>query len=614
MATAVSKICIKLSRIKGMYSIRFKLITAFFIMIIPIFLLGFVSQNLTSTAIEKLVMLSTSETIEQSAKLIDMLLLNVKDEYIKILASSQIQDYYNFESSDADNISRGIKSSLKNKANTYLTNRVFSSTVISNIWIVAGQNNSLGTRFLPLQFDFTKAGYIGWYKNSFDIKSRLKFIGYHSELDSQGSSKSYAMALTGSIKRILETSFINKSVGVMVIDIDMEFIKKILSDIDLGRNGEVHLVSPDGRDVSAGSNMVKTDVSSVIPLVGSISEANDSGSRVVVYNNENYRFTYKRIGNTGLIILGLQPESEILSAARSINLWTVILILFAIGTAIVLGLILTFGIGARISTFSKKMERVARGNLNINMPTTGNDEIAVLGEGFNRMIGQLQQYIYESVENEKIKREMAINLLISQINPHLIYNTLNSVIYLAKENRNKDIVKMVESFINLLHNSIKIGDEGLFATIEQEVDSIKEYAVIQHYRYPDKFTIEWDIDEDLFDFKVPKTIIQPLVENALFHGICPVDGQGVIHISIKRIDEYVRIVVEDNGEGMNPQVLKNIFDGSTDVGDIHNVRSMGLSNIRDRIRYFYDRNGDMKIDSTLHRGTKVELLIPVQTS
>jgi len=336
-----------------------------------------------------------------------------------------------------------------------------------------------------------------------------------------------------------------------------------------------------------------------------------SGDEIVMYDNEKYLLSYENVGNTGLVLFGLVPESEITAAAKVINTWTVLLILVAIGTAIVLGLIITLGIGGRITRFSLKMEKVARGELDVIMSTKGNDEIAILGDGFNRMIADLKGYISESVKNEKIKREMAINLLISQINPHVIYNTLNSVIYLAKENRNKDIVKMVESFINLLHNSIKIGDEGLFATIEQEVESITNYAVIQQFRYPDKFIIEWEVDKELYNAKVPRTIIQPLVENALFHGICPLDGRGNITISIQRVDSDVCIIVSDNGEGMEKDKLENIFTVKENIGSDTNVRSIGLSNIRERIQYLYKEKGSMIIKSTPGTGTQIELRIPL---
>ena len=597
---------------KNTISIRFKLITAFIIMILPIFLLGFVSQKLTYDAVKDRVRFSTSETIQQSAKLIDILLQNVKEEYIKILASSPVQGYYNFEIDEHDASSQIVKASLKTEANKYLTNRVLSSSVISDIRILGVSNNSLGTSMLPLQFEFNQAIKSEWYKKSIDIKSRLTFWGYHTELDSLGRTYSYAMSLNGVVKRIIGSSyFINSAVGVMIIDIDYEYIEDIMSDIDLGERSEVHLISSDGRDISTGYEISTSD-STIDPFLAKLLIEHDRYSdELILYKNEKYRMTYNQIGDTGLIIIGLQPESEIMAAARSINVWTAILILFAIGTAIVLGMIITFGIGGRIAEFSYRMNKVARGNLDVSMPIKGKDEISVLAYGFNSMISDLKQYIKESVENEKIKREMEIDLLISHINPHFIYNTLNSVIYLARENRDTDIIKMVDAFIKVLQNSISFGDKGRYATIRQEIESVENYDLLQQYRYPDTYSIQYCIDGDILDYMVPKMILQPLVENALFHGICPKEDSGIILINIKKVDKHVKIEIIDNGVGINQDKLNNIIVTGRNNIDNSSVRSIGISNIRNRIRNLYSTYGSLDIESNQGKGTKVEIIIPV---
>jgi len=593
-------------------SIRTKLILAFLIMIIPIFLLGYVSQKLTYNAIEERVALSTSETIKQSAKHLDMLLRNVRDEYLKILASSQVQDYYNFEITDTDDSSLLAKATLKSRANNYLTNRVFSSSLISDIWIIAGENNSLGTSMLPLQFEQIYTTETDWYRHSAGVNSHLSFWGFHPELDGMGRDISYAMSLNGVFKRITGNSYINQSVGAMVIDIDLDYILGILSDIDLGERGEVHLISSDGRDISTGSGM-HNDSSVDISLAEMIVSTPADTDRLVDYNDEKYRMIFKEIGDTGLIIVGLQPEAEIMSAARDINIWTAILIVLAIGTAIVLGLVISIGIGGRLAEFSYRMSKVARGDLNISMPTRGKDEIAVLGYGFNSMIADLKQYIDESVENEKIKREMEINLLISQINPHFIYNTLNSVIYLARENRDEDIVAIVEAFIRILQNSINFGETVIYASVRQEVESVKNYNLLQQFRYPDKYKILWDIDDDLMDLMVPKMILQPLVENALFHGICPVERQGSITIVIKKDNGFLLIIVEDNGEGMSEEKIEDIFITDRPHAKGSSIRSIGLNNIRERIRNLYGENGSLQIKSSPGLGSRIIIRIPINS-
>ena len=137
----------------------------------------------------------------------------------------------------------------------------------------------------------------------------------------------------------------------------------------------------------------------------------------------------------------------------------------------------------------------------------------ILGNGFNRMTEDLHKYIEHSIDQERTERRLQINLLISQINPHFIYNTLNSVIYLAQARQNEDIIKMVESFIGILQDAVRLGETGAFATIEQEKEIVAHYAAIQQIRYPDRFDLIWNIQEDLYSTLIPRMILQPLVEN-----------------------------------------------------------------------------------------------------
>jgi len=588
-------------------SIRLKLIAAFSVMIIPIFLLGYISSRLAYKTIEDRAILSTRATIDQSAKLLDIIFDNVKDEYIKILASSQIQDYIRMNNDDDRTILLGNK--LSARANNYLTGRVLSSAAISNIWMFSGDKKTIGTKMLPLQFNYRKLRDSGWYKRGEDIRSSLAFNGFHPGLEEERNELSYALSLTGSIKKITADNFINETSAVMVIDIDLDYISKILKGINIGNGGEIHLVSADGRDLITGQNNIKkTTIDST--LASYISNGNSNESNMVSYKDNKYLMVFREIGKTGLIIIGLQPESEIISTAKRINRITFYLIIFAFVTALVLGLVITLGIGSRISRFSNIMSEVAGGNLDITIKDSGNDEIAILGKSFNKMISDLKRYVNESVENEKIKREMQVNLLISHINPHMIYNTLNSVIYLARENKNKDIEKMVEAFISLLQNSIKIGDEGIFATVGQEIESVKNYELIQHYRYPDKFKIFWDVDNNLLNERVPKTILQPLVENALFHGICPLDRKGVIRISIRKNAGGVIILVADDGVGIDQDKIKSILQEETVDPMSKGVKSIGLFNIRERLKYLYRGYESMKIYSIPREKTVIELFIP----
>lgn len=265
-----------------------------------------------------------------------------------------------------------------------------------------------------------------------------------------------------------------------------------------------------------------------------------------------------------------------------------------------------------ISSLTKAMKSVSKGDLQTFVSIKSNDEFQVLGEGFNQMVSELRKYIDKSIEDEQIKQRLQMDLLLSQINPHFIYNTLNTVIYIGKREGNKDIVKIVGSFISLLQETIKTGKDAYFATIKEEVVQVKNYIVIQNYRYPNRFHLDWQIDDRALDEHVPRTIIQPLVENAIIHGVIPADVFGNIIVRISSGNHFVEIDVEDDGLGMPKIRLEELKLGS-DIFDSKGMKSIGLANVRNRIFHTYGEHATIAIDSELNNGTKISLRIPKST-
>jgi two-component system, sensor histidine kinase YesM len=265
-----------------------------------------------------------------------------------------------------------------------------------------------------------------------------------------------------------------------------------------------------------------------------------------------------------------------------------------------------------ISSLTKAMKKVSLGDLQTAVSITSKDEFQLLGDGFNQMVSELQKYIHKSIEDEQIKQRLQMDLLLSQINPHFIYNTLNTVIYMGQREGNKDIVKIVGSFISLLQDTIRSGEDAYFATIKEEVDQVRNYIIIQHYRYPNRFLLDWQVDPRALDEQVPRTIIQPLVENAIIHGVIPADEFGTIRVKITLGIHLVTIEVEDDGIGMHTDRLEELKLGQ-DVFDSTGMKSIGLANVRDRILHTYGELANMTIDSELYRGTKITIQIPKST-
>lgn len=251
---------------------------------------------------------------------------------------------------------------------------------------------------------------------------------------------------------------------------------------------------------------------------------------------------------------------------------------------------------------------VGKGNFDIDIDIKTNDEWEVLGNTFNQMVNDVQELISTSVNHEKVIKEMEISRLMLQINPHFIYNTLNSIVYMAQIAENEDIIKFTNAFISLLQDTLSIKKNNIFVTIGQEMKNIEHYLILQKYRYPNKFDIEYNLDESILDCKIPNVLVQPIVENAVFHGLSSKLGKGTLRIVLMKEQEDVIIKIEDNGLGMSEEQIKQLLNH--EESDSSKMRTIGIANVCQRIKNIYGEGYGITIKSKLGQGTSVKIKIP----
>jgi Predicted signal transduction protein with a C-terminal ATPase domain len=267
-----------------------------------------------------------------------------------------------------------------------------------------------------------------------------------------------------------------------------------------------------------------------------------------------------------------------------------------------------------LSRLTHAMKRVSVGDLQTSVAIRSKDELEILGNGFNRMVADLKQNMETSLRDEETKRRMQIDLLMAQINPHFIYNTLNTVIYLTHAERNRQAVEMTQALIAILQDTVKTGEGTVFATLEEERRIVDRYAAIQQTRYPGKFDLKWEIESSLSDAILPRMILQPLVENAILHGLFPVEREeGLIVIRAYLEQPHVLILeVEDNGAGIpaSEEERNDSPADSTQSAAGERTRGIGLKNIRERIRYHYGDPYGIHIGNAEGQGTIVTVRLP----
>lgn len=225
------------------------------------------------------------------------------------------------------------------------------------------------------------------------------------------------------------------------------------------------------------------------------------------------------------------------------------------------------------------------------------------------MVEDLKKSLKIISEKEKKEQQAKFSLLISQIDPHFIYNTINSINYLARRGRSEDVVTVNSALIAILQDRLRVNDIQITDSVRNEKKVIEQYIVIERYMYEGELSLVWEIEEGLMDAQIPKNMIQPLVENALFHGLIDEESgdlNGEIRIRIRSRDQDIVVEVRDNGLGMDEKKLHQVQNETYRPED--RGKRIGLSNIRGRLYYLYGGRDCLEIESEPGKGTCITLL------
>lgn len=253
------------------------------------------------------------------------------------------------------------------------------------------------------------------------------------------------------------------------------------------------------------------------------------------------------------------------------------------------------------------MKEVEKGNLNIRFSSKYNDDIGIFGLRFNRMLSRLKSLVQDSYEKQLRLQESELKALRAQINPHFLYNTLETVNWLARLNGAADISKIVVSLGDILRYSIRKGNN--MVTVKEDLKQLRNYLTIQEFRYRDKFISRLEIDEGVMDRLIPALIIQPLVENAIVHGMESKTEEGTIYIGIWAEASGMQILIEDDGVGVDPETFALI---SADMAETTSFETLGIGieNVRRRLYLSYGEHFTWSLSTELGKGTRIEIFIP----
>lgn len=319
-------------------------------------------------------------------------------------------------------------------------------------------------------------------------------------------------------------------------------------------------------------------------------------------------FAPKQLKN-GWSLLVAVPNDNIKQKVGYISIFFTILMMISILAGSVLLIIALTQFTKPIRLLTETAKKVSGGDLSIRAHVASRDEIGVLSHVFNNMLENLQEQMKQLVQMERTKTELKMSLLIAQINPHFIYNTLDSAIYLIDMNKNAEAGVLCRSFVKLLQNNLKNGPDGTVVSIAEELENIADYLNIQQIRYPNRFEVRISSDEASRGVQIPRMLLQPLVENALFHGVLPEEEKGRISLSVTQEQGFLKIAVSDNGIGMNQQQIQQLFEKQAPLHSTQ-LYHIGFYNVYERLQLVYKDKFSMDVLSGAQEGTTITIRLP----
>ena len=327
---------------------------------------------------------------------------------------------------------------------------------------------------------------------------------------------------------------------------------------------------------------------------------------VKIYEDAKWVIEKQQIGYTGWKIIVVNSLANIRAENLSIYYMAWLMLLLVGIALIVLDILLFRNITDPVYQLMRTMKEFGKGNYQVKASEDGIGELKVLSEQFNRMADRLQKQMDEIRNNEREKRKMEKKLLQSQINPHFLYNTLDSIIWMIQSGEYKGAEEMVSLLAKFFRTSLSQGKDMI--PLEKELEHATSYLAIQNIRFKDKFEFCVHADETLLKYLCPKLSIQPLLENAIYHGMEGMFEDGEIHINVYEKEDVIHIEVADNGLGMTAEKIDYIMNNK--VVSSKRGSGIGVRNVSERIKLIYGEEYGISITSELDEGTTATITIP----
>ncbi len=572
------------------WGIRVKLLVSVSLLItVPVLVIAIGSFRVSSKIVENKVNQYSHDILYQTTKTMETRLEKIEDISFNIMMNNQVQSIL------LDEMSRTLEPLEENQIRIQMEN-ILSSQVLYHNEINAIYVISFGGHVYEL--DKTKQNYDLLENKLDEIQA-----GLGDNVWFGGLPDKRVVVLT----RVVNSIRTQKPVGYLVMYVDENFLFELLKSTHTAQQGEIFILNQEGLIVSDADKGRIGSLSSVFAGIEG-SEAYNFTTRMV--DGKDQYVAISEPMRNGWRIMSIVPvseyQNEIISLRNSIVVFSFILL----GAAVLCAWGLSVSISNPIRKLSSIMEQFGKGDFSARCPKESDDEIGRLSGTFNQMADNINELVQKVYDEQLMKQEAELKSLQMQINPHFLYNTLETINWMARSNGNEEIGIMAKSLGDLMRATINGRD---YVLLKDEAVSLHNYLQIQKYRYGEKLEAFIELDIETEDLYVPKLIIQPLVENAIYHGIEPAFDNGRIDIKSIIQNDALIITVRDSGVGMTQETIDEILNIA---GRDHQTipHSIGLQNVIKRIKKLFGDEYGITIESEFGEGTVITLHLPVLTA
>ena len=395
--------------------------------------------------------------------------------------------------------------------------------------------------------------------------------------------------------------------GVLLVDMSFGGIEQICKNVDLPRKGGyLYLIDDSGEIIYHPRQQL---INSGITQENNLEAASYSdGTHSEKFQHQLRQVTVKTAGYTGWKLVAVMPVEGVMDNYGQLLLFFLFVVLFSIFLLVFVNLRLSEWITRPVKKLDDAVRQLEAGAEEADVEVRGPHEIEHLAHSIRSMVSTMRHLMDDIIQQEQQKRRSELDVLQAQINPHFLYNTLDSVVWMTENNRTQDAVLMITSLARFFRISLSRGSNII--PVADELEHVRHYLIIQKMRYKNKFSANFIVEDGVEKLYTIKLIQQPILENAIYHGMAYADGDGEITIHAFREGDDVLIDVTDNGPGMPEEVVEHLLEPGASKGGTKGGSGIGLQNVHRRIQLTFGADYGLTITSEPDAGTTVRTRIP----